>query len=191
MHSWPERAVEDYYHGIQAIVCHTCLARQPALAGIKHLNRLEQVLGRNEYSDCDFQEGIMLACSDNSADTFNRDSLLIEGTSSNLFFVNNGRLLTPAIDTCGVQGTIRQLIFSLAKQLGIVIQESHYALSELENASEVFFTNSIFGLLPVASITVSEELQWCYSLGDGQQKIAPRLAKIINKELNRPETLFI
>lgn len=192
VHAWPERAAEDYHCGIRAIVCQTCLAKQPALAGIKHLNRLEQILGRNEFSNSHYLEGIMLACSDNPLTNSSKtDSLIIEGTSSNLFFVNNGRLLTPAIDTCGVQGTIRQLIFALAKQMDIVIEENHYPLSELENASEVFFTNSIFGVMPVASITMSEEVQWQYDLGASQQKIASVLAKIINKELNRPEALFI
>lgn len=196
VHAWPERADDDYHSGILAVVCQTCLANQPALAGIKHLNRLEQVLGRNEFSNSHYLEGIMLACADNPlknplTEPFEMDSLLIEGTSSNLFFVINGRLFTPAIDTCGVQGTIRQQIFALAKHMGIVIEESHYPLSELKNAAEVFFTNSIFGVLPVASITVGEGLQWHYSLGYAQQKIAPRLAKIINKELNRPETLVI
>lgn len=199
VHTWPERAVEDYHSGIRVTICQTCLAKQPALAGIKHLNRLEQVLGRNEFSAGQYQEGIMLACSDKPSDistniSLNMNSLMIEGTSSNLFFVINDRLLTPKIDTCGVLGTIRQAVIVLAKQLGIEVEENHYALSELGNASEVFFTNSLFGILPVAAITVSDDLQWCYGLQDSLQNglhernISSTLAMTINKALNRPIT---
>ena len=201
VHTWPERAVEDYHYGIRVTICQTCLANQPALAGIKHLNRLEQVLGRNEFSASQYQEGIMLACSDkpsaiSSGTPLNMDSLMIEGTSSNLFFVINGRLLTPKIDTCGVLGTIRQAVIVLAKQLGIEVEEDHYVLSELGNASEVFFTNSLFGILPVAAITVSDDLQWRFGLQEGLQddlqirNISSTLAITINKALNRPITLY-
>ena len=193
VHAWPERAIADYHLGIRATLCQTCLAKQPALAGIKHLNRLEQVLARNEFSSSHFQEGIMLACSDKPlTHTISMDSLIIEGTSSNLFFVNNGCLLTPVIDTCGVQGTIRQAVLALAEQKGIPTEENHFVLGDLKNASEVFFTNSIFGILPVASITVSNDVEWYFDLqnaaGKSQHNLSSPLAMTINKALNRPAT---
>lgn len=177
VHDWPERPEKDYIEGINVTVCETCLARQPALAGIKHLNRLEQVLARNEFSSTTFQEGIMLACSEQLSGF---DALMIEGTSSNLFFVLNGQLYTPEIDSCGVSGTIRQAIINLAKQQGIDIFIDHYPLKCLRDATEVFFTNSVFGILPVASISIKEE-QLRYT----QRTISTQLALIINKELQR------
>ena len=185
VHHWPQRSAGDYTAGIKVKVCRICLAKQPLLAGIKHLNRLEQVLARNEFNGNDYREGIMLACSDNSSVLNDR---LIEGTSSNLFFVKNGQLFIPEIDTCGVQGTIRQEILHLLEKMSIKFEQGHYPLSMLSDASEVFFTNSIFGIIPVASITLSDETQWFYSL-TSQQRISARLSKIINKALNRPELL--
>ncbi len=181
IHDWPERAIDDYQEGIHVTVCHTRLAKQPALAGIKHLNRLEQVLARNEFSNSRYQEGIMLQYSDGDSDM---DSLIIEGTSSNLFFVINGCLSTPLIDSSGVQGTMKQAVLSLAKQKVIIIDENYVKLSQLKDASEVFFTNSIFGIIPVASITPGDGQEWCYS--KNESSITSQLANIINKNLNRP-----
>lgn len=178
-HDWPERNDSDYTSGIRAVVCQTCLAEQPALAGIKHLNRLEQVLGRNEFAQTDFAEGIMLACSDNDSIKASR---LIEGTSSNLFFVLKDSLLTPKVDTCGVRGTTRQAVLSYAEQLSIPVEQGHYPLSELKQASEVFFTNSIYGIVPVASISIDADTVWLYK----ERQISSQLAMAINTELHRP-----
>ena len=140
----------------------------------------------------------MLACSDDTVATHpNMDSLIIEGTSSNLFFVMRGHLFTPIIDTCGVQGTMRQAVIALANEIGVVVEEGHYALRQLKNASEVFFTNSVFGILPVASISINDVLQWDFSMQgymqDGlsapKQNVTAQLAVTINKKLNRPEIL--
>ncbi|NOQ79526.1 MAG: aminodeoxychorismate lyase [Gammaproteobacteria bacterium] len=185
VHHWPERSIDDYKKGIRVKVCQTCLAQQPVLAGIKHLNRLEQVLARNEFNGNDYHDGIMLACSDESSQLHSR---VIEATSSNLFFVKNGQLFTPKIDTCGVQGTIRQEIFQRAKKMSISIEEGHYTLSELSDASDVFFSNSIFGIVPVASITCSDNTQWFYSQ-QNKQRISAALSSKINKALSRPVLL--
>ena len=182
IHQWPERSIDDYKKGIRVKVCQTCLAQQPVLAGIKHLNRLEQVLARNEFNGNDYHDGIMLACSDESSQPRTR---VIEATSSNLFFVKNGQLFTPKIDTCGVQGTIRQEIFQLAKKMSISIEQGHYTLSELSDASDVFFSNSIFGIVPVASITCSDKTQWFYAQ-QNKQRISAALSSKINKALGRP-----
>ncbi|MDX2506696.1 MAG: aminodeoxychorismate lyase [Gammaproteobacteria bacterium] len=183
-HPWPQRAMQDYTQGVHAMVCQTCLAIQPALAGIKHLNRLEQILGRNEFHHSDYQEGIMLACSDDCSENPSRqDPLMVEGTSSNLFFVYKGKLCTPKIHTCGVLGTIREAILLLAPQIGIAAQQGNYPLQQLREATEVFFTNSVYGILPIATITVHDDLQWRYT----ERKITTQLAATINKALKRPD----
>lgn len=184
LHPWPERETADYEKGIHAMVCQTRLASQPALAGIKHLNRLEQVLARNELHSSnkqqpDYQEGIMLSCCASEP----LDSLVIEGTSSNLFFVLDGLLCTAKIDNCGVLGTMREAVISLiSTSLTLKVQQGHYSLQQLSQATEVFFTNSIYGILPVASITVNDSLQWCYT----ERLISSQLSAILNKELKHP-----
>ncbi|WP_198265595.1 aminodeoxychorismate lyase [sulfur-oxidizing endosymbiont of Gigantopelta aegis] len=179
---WPERPLQHYQAGIDALVARTCLAKQPALAGIKHLNRLEQVLARNEFSDDKFQEGLMLECSDH-------DSLLtrfmIEGIASNLFFVIEGQLMTPKIANSGVQGTMRQAILLLAAKSSITIEEADYPLEILKQASEVFFCNSLSGIIPMASLRVDEQTRWTFN--KNQRIVVAQLSKHINKELNRPE----
>lgn len=196
VHNWPERSLQDYQYGIHATLCMTCLAKQPALAGIKHLNRLEQVLGRNEFNITQYQEGIMTECPDAVLNnSINMDSIVIEGTSSNLFFVINDRLLTPLIDTCGVRGTMRESVIFLAAELGIATDEGTYSLNDLMSASEVFFTNSIWGILPVASIEFQGELKWNLSLDDISNKnkdcFTNKIAMTLNKQIERPEGLTL
>ena len=179
-HQWPERKTDAYVNGIDAIVCKTALAKQPALSGIKHLNRLEQVLARNEFDNEKYQEGIMLSCSEQ------RSSLVVEGCSSNLFFVLNATLCTPKIDDCGVLGTMRQSIidFGLENPL-FTVQEDNYDLQQVEQATEVFFTNSIYGILPISSISYrsKQELQqWFYK----DRTFSRSLARQFNKQLQRP-----
>ncbi|MCP3851416.1 MAG: aminodeoxychorismate lyase [Gammaproteobacteria bacterium] len=182
-HHWPERDDSDYHNGIRATLCETCLSSQPALAGIKHLNRLEQVLARNEFSNDMFQEGIMFACSEK----VETDALqLIEGTSSNLFFVIGEKLFTPIIDRCGVQGTMKQAIINWSENNRISLEEGHYSLEQLEKASEVFFTNSIWGVLPVVSIKANNKLYW----QGHSNKMSCQLASVFNKPINRPVTLL-
>lgn len=90
----------DRRGGVTVCLCRTRLAIQPALAGLKHLNRLEQVLARAEWSDPDVAEGLM-------CDT---DGRLIGGTTTNLFLVAGNRVVTAALDRCGVAGVMRRLL---------------------------------------------------------------------------------
>ncbi len=128
---------------IKAMLCTTRLARQPLLAGIKHLNRLEQVLARNEWDDESIQEGLLL-------DT---DNWLIEGTMSNIFLAKDGQLKTPDLSQCGVAGIMRSVVIDLAQAAGIVVNISQISETELKTADEIFMTNSLFEVRPVCEIT--------------------------------------
>ncbi|VEF48918.1 4-amino-4-deoxychorismate lyase [Bacillus freudenreichii] len=77
------------------------------------------------------------------------DGFLAEGVTSNLFWVNGGRLLTPAIETGILNGITRQFILRLATELGIRTEEGLYKWVELSEADEIFFTNSIQEIVPV------------------------------------------
>ncbi len=182
VHPWPEHNADDYQQGISVMVCQTCQAPQPALAGIKHLNRLEQVLAAQELSANNCREGLMLECLpvDNNKSA---KKTVIEGISSNLFFVTRGRLLTPKITYSGVNGTIRSELLEQAQALDIPLATGRYELQDVLNADEVFFTNSIFGILPVSKII--------YQYGQKsrhyqQRDVSMRLAKRLNPELQRP-----
>ncbi|MDH3266292.1 MAG: aminotransferase class IV [Gammaproteobacteria bacterium] len=126
--------------GVRARICNTRLALQPQLAGIKTLNRLEQVLARAEWDHPAIFEGLM-------RDTGDR---LICGTMSNVFIVSAQAIATPAITRCGVTGIMRRHLL-LFDNAGIHCDVRDIRASELSAADEVFVANSQFGVLPVMS----------------------------------------
>ena len=129
--------------GIAVVLCATQLARQPLLAGIKHLNRLEQVLARSEWDQPDITEGIV-------CDTAGH---VIEGCMSNLFWIKDKVLYTPLLSMSGVEGVVRNLLLALCKCDGLLeIREGFYVKQALLNGDEIFLSNSIFDILPVISI---------------------------------------
>jgi len=139
LHEWPEYDPDMYEQGIVLRLCKTRLSQNPALAGIKHLNRLEQVLARNEWRDTGVFEGLML-------DT---DGDIIEGTMSNLFMFVDGVLLTPSLDGCGIHGIVRKLVMDIAAELEINCRVTRLGLEDMERASEIFICNSVLGLCHV------------------------------------------
>lgn len=134
----PAMAGDPYRSGLRVRWCDTRLAAQPLLAGMKHLNRLEQVLARAEWSDPAVGEGLLC----------DAEGQVISGTMSNLFAVLDGALVTPALDRCGVAGVARAEI--LASRPGVRIQGLRPA--ELARASEVFLSSSVRGILPVQAV---------------------------------------
>ena len=127
--------------------CSLRLARQAQLAGVKHLNRLENVLARQEWSDPDIAEGLL--CDDTGA--------VIGGTRSNVFAMRQNTLLTPDLNLSGIAGVTRDRILRAAAQRGIEIQVARLEPANILDADEVFLSNSIVGLLPVAKL---DNRQW-------------------------------
>lgn len=128
--------------GIRLYPCATRLAEQPLLAGLKHLNRLEQVLARGEWSDPAFTEGLMRDVS----------GRVIEGVFSNLFLIRDGVLLTADLSRCGVAGVMRAELLEQAARLGIPCVVRDIAFEELAQADEVFVCNSLYGIWPVREL---------------------------------------
>lgn len=139
---WPDYPDQAWRQGITARVCHTRLGCNPALAGIKHLNRLEQVLARAEWQDGAIAEGIML----------DAEGRVIEGTMSNLFMLREGRLVTPDLSRCGVAGVMRALIIDLARAQALPVSVEDVCLDDLLQADALFFSNSLIGIWPVQSL---------------------------------------
>lgn len=127
-----------YHHGIRVHLCRMRLAAQPALAGLKHLNRLEQVLARSEWQEESIAEGLVCDV----------DGHVISATAANLFAVLDGTLVTPAVDACGVAGVARAEV--LARRPDCV--QRPIALDELKAASELFLTSSVRGILPIGQV---------------------------------------
>jgi 4-amino-4-deoxychorismate lyase len=133
---------ECYARGIKLRVCDLRLSHQPRLAGIKHLNRLENVLAAAEWEDAGIAEGLLLDMGDN----------VIEGTRSNLFMVSGGALLTPDLSRCGVAGVQRERVLEWAAARGVPCRIAQFGLDELLSADELFLVNSLIGLWPVREL---------------------------------------
>lgn len=131
--------VHYYRDGVAVRLCTTRLACNPALAGIKHLNRLEQVLARAEWVDADIAEGLM-------CDARGR---VIEGIMSNLFIVRAGILATPWLGECGVAGVMQGSILEWARASGLPVQERPLTPADIKGADEAFLSNSLIGVWPV------------------------------------------
>ena len=128
--------------GVRLRVCSLRLASQPALAGVKHLNRLENVLARAEWKDASVAEGILC----------DADGNVIGGTMTNLFISTDGILVTPRLDRCGVAGVTRDLVLEAAHELGIPTEVRTVSLDELRAADEICVGNSVIGIWPVRAV---------------------------------------
>ncbi len=131
---WP---ADWYHHGIRMHLCATRLGLQPMLAGLKHLNRLEQVLARNEWHDDTVGEGLMLDLEDRA----------ICATAANVFAVRDDRLFTPAVARCGVAGAARA---ELLDRHDVTVTDM--SLPELRQADELFLTSAVRGIVPVREL---------------------------------------
>lgn len=127
-----------YARGIRVRCCQLRLAWQPSLAGVKHLNRLEQVLARAEWSDPDILEGLL----------FDADDGVVGATAANVFVSLGGALATPPVDACGVAGVARAALLDALP--GIEVRR--ITRDELMQADEIFLTSSVRGVLPVREL---------------------------------------
>lgn len=123
--------------GVRLHWCETRLALQPALAGLKHCNRLEQVLARRECEAVDADEGLV-------RDT---DGHVVSATSANLFALRGGEWHTPPVDRCGVAGVCRAQLLP-----AVGAREARLSVREVETADALFLCNAVRGILAVARI---------------------------------------
>jgi 4-amino-4-deoxychorismate lyase len=141
----PREALQQ--HGAALTLCQMRLADQPALAGIKHLNRIENVLARGEWKQ-QFHEGLML----------NQQGDIVEGTMSNVFFVEGSAsagwvLYTPVVDRCGIDGVMRRVVLQIvASRPGMDVRESAISQARMQQFSAGFLTNAIIGIWPIKSL---------------------------------------
>jgi 4-amino-4-deoxychorismate lyase len=135
---YPEKAAQA---GVDVCLCRTRISRNPQLAGIKHLNRLEQVLARAEWQR-EFAEGFM----------FDDRDRLIEGIASNVFVVSRGTLLTPELSESGVAGVMRAVVLEYAQAASLPCKITGITRSQLDAAEEIFLSNSLIGIWPVRRV---------------------------------------
>jgi 4-amino-4-deoxychorismate lyase len=123
-------------------LCAMRLGINETLAGLKTLNRLESVLARAEWTDTRVWEGLMRDTDDN----------IVCGTMSNLFIRRGSRLITPKLDRCGIAGVMRRWVLEQASGLELAATEGRLRWEDLTAADEVFMTNAVVGIVPIAVI---------------------------------------
>ena len=142
LHPFPDYPAAFQQEGVNTRFCQHRLGHNPALAGIKHLNRLEQILARAEWTNPAIQEGLLFDLEDN----------LIEGTMSNLFFVQHKTLYTPLLTHAGIAGIMRDFVLHTAQKKGIKTVQGKFTQEQILTADEIFLTNSIIGIWPVKQL---------------------------------------
>ncbi len=138
----PDYEPAYFSSGVPLHVCRIKLGHQPFLAGIKHLNRLENVIAATECQDAGAPEGLLE----------DEDGFAISGTRSNLFAVRDGVLHTPDLSQCGVAGVQRNRVMDWARSHDVACKVGPIRTDELLTADEIFMVNSVFGLWPVRDL---------------------------------------
>jgi len=141
-YAWPHESAAHGQDGVKVRTLAMRLGENPLLAGLKHCNRLEQVLGRAELAGTDAAEGIL----------FSSSGRLVSGTMTNVFIVRSSSLQTPLMDRCGVAGVMRRVILREAARSGMATHEQVLHAEDLHAADEIFLSNARVGIWPVCAV---------------------------------------
>ncbi len=132
---------------VRVIACRTPCGLNPALAGIKHLNRLEQVMGAAELTAAGAQEGLM----------FDPQDRLVAGTTGNVFVVKHGIAVTPKLEHAGVAGIMRGVLLENCARWQIPIRVNTLTRTDVAECEEIFFTNSLRGVLSANALLMAND----------------------------------
>ncbi len=161
---------EMYKQGLTAAIVTTQHISSKALdPAIKSLNFLNNILAKQEAKIRGAKEALML----------NAEGRLTEGTTSNLFWVSNNTLKTPALECGLLPGVTRRLVLELAYQNGINVEEGGFAPAELLSADEAFLTNTSLEIMPLVKVDAKP-------IGDGMPgEITVKLHELFKAEISR------
>lgn len=135
VHDYPNHYDALAKQGIHLGISQQQLGINPMLSGLKHLNRLEQVLLRQELATTHYDDLLV-------ANVFDE---VIEVTSANVFVFLAGKLFTPDVSLSGVNGIMRQTILSYFPQAEI----KKLTIDDMQQAQAMFICNCVMGVVPV------------------------------------------
>lgn len=151
---YPKQYVALQKTGVHMGISHIRLANNPLLAGIKHLNRLEQILIKRELSQTPFDDAIVL-------DQYGK---IIEASASNIFWRKKDKIYTPDVSKAGINGLMRQRVIDLLNRTGFChVEVVRETVDTLQNADEIFLSNALMPIIPVKKITLTDNQVWEYS----------------------------
>ena len=144
------RVVRFWYPGPPAARAAKCdvvtLAQRcgenPAIAGMKHLNRLEQVIARRELAGTVADEGLIVSST----------GLVVSGTMCNVFLNVDDRWVTPRVDRSGIAGVMRAVVLREAARAGMPVEEAAVEAQTLSRTTALFFTNARIGVSPATRL---------------------------------------
>ncbi|NVK24593.1 MAG: aminodeoxychorismate lyase [Gammaproteobacteria bacterium] len=119
-------------------VANTKLGIQPLLAGLKHCNRLEQVLIARELEQVNLEDALVLDI----------NNVLIETSKANVFWYHNNQWFTPCLKHSGVNGVMRQVIID---KIDVIISQTQMT-TVIEDAEAMFICNGLIGVRPVSEV---------------------------------------
>jgi branched-chain amino acid aminotransferase group I len=136
-------APEVYKKGFRAGIASVKRSRQSVLSSLKSINYLVNVIARREAAEKGLDEAVIL----------NDEGYIAEGAGSNIFFVREGRLVTPALNSGILPGITREAVIELSRGLGISVSEGPVGIGALKRCEEAFLTNAVMEIMPLVSIT--------------------------------------
>lgn len=139
---WPAAALPSMEAGVDLGVASLRLPQPSAFAGLKHLNRLENVMAAAESAGSPAFESLLLSTAGH----------LVSGIACNVFLVKAGELRTPTVERVGVAGVMRQVVLREAARLGIAAREQELTLEDVFTADGMFITNARIGVVPVGRV---------------------------------------
>ncbi|WP_258406609.1 aminodeoxychorismate lyase [Shewanella spartinae] len=142
LHEIPAHYRQWQVAGIKLQLSPVTLGQQPLLAGMKHLNRLEQVLIRTHKLDDGFDDWLVCDTAGN----------IIEASMANLFFIKGRTLVTPSLEQAGVAGVMREQLLLWFVEAGFSLEVRRVTSDELADFDHVLASNSLFGAVPVNGI---------------------------------------
>lgn len=146
-HSWPEHYLTWQRQGIAVAVSELQLGNQPLLAGIKHLNRLEQVLIKRAMAAQPDIDDVIVCDSENC---------VIEASAANVFWYQDGIWYTPSLEQAGVAGVMRQFLLTWFAQHGVEVQTGRFHVSQLQHCEAMLLCNALMPVIPVQQLTLHD-----------------------------------
>ena len=147
LHPMPAHYANWQDQGIQLGTSSVQLAKQPLLAGIKHLNRLEQILVKAELDSSPYVDALV-------CDT---DHHVIETSVGNIFWQDKGVWFTPSLDASGVAGVCREQVLELFKRTTVEVKQVKYTIDQLLSVEQMFVCNSLMKIVPVTAINLPNQ----------------------------------
>ncbi len=165
---WPDYSPSFALEGIDVLLCKTLSPLDVSLAGLKTLNRLPQILARQEVDAMGCAEGIMQDINGH----------VISGTSSNLFMVQGRKLITPSLERGGIAGITRRYLLSLCDREALEACVNCWDVDFMMSCDEAFCCNSIFGIWPIKRLLKAGHLVKSWSVGPVTRSLQQALSAL-------------